>query len=133
MVSQALVMITLSIVVAVSARGASLPGQEAYIRHNYAKAMKEFMADNSPRAMYMIGYMYGHGEGVALDDKAAADWYRKSGEKGFALAQYRLGMLYENGVGGEKDLKESVKWYKLAAAQGFQPAKDALKKIAQNK
>ena len=60
-VSQALVMITLSIVVAVSARGASLPGQEAYIRHNYAKAMKEYMADNSPRAMYMIGYMLGMG------------------------------------------------------------------------
>jgi len=108
-------------------------GRAAYLTGNYGRALKEYMADQSPKAMYEVGYMYAHGEGTAKDEKVAAEWYRKSAEKGFVLAQYRLAGLYANGVGVEKDLKEAAKWYKMAADKGFQPAKDALKRLEQAK
>jgi TPR repeat protein len=104
-------------------------GNEAYLLKNYAKAMKEFKADEDPRSLYQLGFMYDHGEGVTQDGKQAAEWYRKAAEKGNIQAQYRLGVLYANGYGVEQDLKEAAKWYKKAAAQGFPPARDALKKL----
>lgn len=107
--------------------------QEEYLLKDYDKAIQEYQKDDDPRAMYMVGYMYDHGEGVPQDGKEAAIWYRKAAEKGLAKAQYRMGMLTENGFGVDQDLKEAERWYRRAAGQGFGPAKDALKKIENRK
>ena len=107
-------------------------GQEAYLLKDYARAMQEYKNDDDPKAMYQVGYMYDHGEGVPQNLNDAAEWYRKAAEKGHVKAQYRLGMLYATGSGVDKDMKEAVKWYKKAAFQGFLPAKEALKRIAKN-
>ena len=107
--------------------------QEAYLLKDYAKAIQEYQKDDDPKSMYMVGYMYDHGEGVPQDGKEAAIWYRKAAEKGLAKAQYRMGMLTENGFGVDQDLKEAERWYRRAAGQGFGPAKDALKKIENRK
>jgi TPR repeat protein len=107
--------------------------QEAYLLKDYATAMQEYKKEDDPRAMYQIGYMYDHGEGVPQDNKSAVEWYLKAAEKGHARSQYRLGLFYATGTGVEKNLKESEKWYRKAAGQGFRPAKDALKKLEVNK
>lgn len=113
---------------------ADLPqAQEAYLLKDYAKAMQEYKKVDDPRAMYQIGYMYDHGEGVPQDNKAAVEWYQKAAEKGHVKAQYRLGLFYATGTGVEKNIKEAEKWYRKSAGQGFRPAKDALKKLEVNK
>ena len=43
--------------------------------------------------------MYAEGAGLPQDDVAAAQWYRKAAEQGFALAQRELGRLYAAGSG----------------------------------
>jgi hypothetical protein len=110
------------------AMGDYLAGNAAYLEGNYAKALKEYMDDHNPASLYHVGYMYAHGEGVQLDPVEAANWYRKSAEKGYAPALYRMGEIYENGFGVEQDTKEAQKWYKKAADKGFAPAKEALKR-----
>ncbi len=119
--------------------GAALPawadfdkGQEAYLMGDYTKALQEYKNDDDPRAMYQVGYMYDHGQGVDQDIKEAAQWYLKAAEKGNAKAQYRMGLLYATGSGVDKDLKEAEKWYKKSAFQGFLPAKEALKRLQKN-
>ncbi len=108
-------------------------GQEAYLMKDYARAMQEYKNDDDPRAMYQVGYMYDHGEGVAQDVKEAAQWYLKAAEKGNAKAQYRMGLFYATGSGVDKDLKEAAKWYKKASMQGFLPAREALKRLEKGK
>jgi hypothetical protein len=45
---------------------------------------------------------------------AAALWYRKSAEQGYAKAQARLAVLYEIGTGVEKDYVQADTWYSIA-------------------
>ncbi|HEX9022901.1 MAG TPA: tetratricopeptide repeat protein [Geobacteraceae bacterium] len=108
-------------------------GQEAYLMKDYAKAMEEYKNDDDPKAMYQVGYMYDHGEGVEQDAKEAAQWYLKAAEKGNAKAQYRMGLFYATGTGVDKDVKEAAKWYKKASMQGFLPAREALKRLEKSK
>ncbi len=108
-------------------------GREAYLIKDYAKALKLFMFEDDAASLYMVGYMYEHGEGVAEDGKAAAEWYTKAAEKDSVKAMYRLGVMYENGYGVEKNDQEAVKWYKKASFKGFVPAKDALKRMERGK
>lgn len=113
---------------AVPAHGSYIAGQEAYRTKDYPAALREFTADNSPRAWYMVGLMHENGEGMAKSAKEAAAWYLKAAEAGFASAQYRLGRLYETGTGVPEDRKEAVKWYRKAAEQNLGLAKYALNK-----
>lgn len=50
--------------------------------------------------------------------KAAADWYRKAAEQGYASAQRNLGVMYSDGRGVPKDEAQAYMWYNLAAALG---------------
>jgi uncharacterized protein len=104
-------------------------GQEAYLLKDYAKAIQEYKNDDSPKAMFQLGRMYDHGEGVPQDPKEAAVWYRKAADLGHVRAQYQMGVAYANGFGVDQDMKEAAKWYKKSAGQGFLPAKEALKRI----
>ena len=107
-------------------------GQEAYLMKDYVKAMQEYKNDDDPKAMYQVGYMYDHGQGVPQDITEAAKWYLKAAEGGNAKAQYRMGLFYATGTGVDKDVKEAEKWYKKASFQGFPPAKEALKRLQKN-
>ena len=127
-----LVLISLCIGSALPVRADFDKGQEAYLMKDYARAMQEYKNDDDPKAMYQVGYMYDHGEGVDQDIKEAAQWYLKAAEKGNARAQYRVGLLYATGSGVDKDLKEAAKWYKKASFQGFLPAREALKRLEKN-
>ncbi|TIM89593.1 SEL1-like repeat protein, partial [Mesorhizobium sp.] len=61
---------------------------------------------------------YAESRGVKQDMAAAAKWYEKSAELGFAPAEYRIGNFYEKGTGVARDVKKAKTWYQLAAAQG---------------
>jgi hypothetical protein len=62
-------------------------------------------------------------KGLASDNRrdytAAAQWYRKAADQGYAKAQYNLGAAYAQGQGVPKNLQEAVKWYRKAADQGY--------------
>jgi TPR repeat protein len=62
--------------------------------------------------------MYEKGRGVRQDYKEAVKWFRKSAERGIALAQFNLGVAFANGQGVTQDYKEAVKWYRKSAEQG---------------
>jgi TPR repeat protein len=62
--------------------------------------------------------MYVTGHGVQQDDSAAALWFRKAAEQGYAFARSNLGALYCDGRGVTQDYTEAVMWFRKAADQG---------------
>jgi hypothetical protein len=53
---------------------------------------------------------------------AAASWYWKAADQGYAAAQYNLGALYKNGWGVRQDYAAAASWYRKAADQGYADA-----------
>jgi len=62
--------------------------------------------------------MYEHGDGVKIDFKTAAHWYRRAVELGHPYGQYNLGAAFYSGRGVPQSNDEAVRWWRLAAAQG---------------
>jgi TPR repeat protein len=58
------------------------------------------------------------GEGVAKDEKRAAQLFRLAAEKGNPVAQNRLARLYANVVVFEPDTVRAAKWHLLARQAG---------------
>ena len=56
-------------------------------------------------AQCMLGTMYTLGNGVPLDKKEAAKWYRMAADQGHAGAQFSLGLMYTYGKGVPEDSK----------------------------
>ena len=81
-------------------------GWEAYIRGDYATALREWRPlaeQGDAEAQFNLGLMYANGEGVPEDDVQAAFWFRKAAEQGDAAAQNNLGVRYDNGEGVPED------------------------------
>ncbi len=76
--------------------------------------------------IYLRGVQLAEGDGVLKDLSAAAGFYRKAAEAGYAPAQYDLATLYESGGGVETDLKQAAIWYRKAADQGHAEAQNNL-------
>ncbi|TIL59569.1 MAG: peptidoglycan-binding protein [Mesorhizobium sp.] len=81
-------------------------------------ALRDAAAGVDAKALFEIGSRYAESRGVKQDMAAAAKWYEKSAELGFAPAEYRIGNFYEKGTGVARDVKKAKTWYQLAAAQG---------------
>lgn len=60
------------------------------------------------------------------DMDAAARYYGRAAQQGYADAQYRYGKCLENGTGVPKNAGEAVIWYQKAAAQGQEDASQEL-------
>ena len=73
-------------------------------------------------AFYALGLMYLHGEGVTKDGSIAADWLRKSADRGHAAAMETLARLLLEG-NDPKDKPEGVVWLRKAADAGRAEAK----------
>ena len=58
----------------------------------------------NPKALYFLGKRYAKGEGVPQDYAKAAEYLRKSAEKGFAPGAKRLGRVLRQRAGGEAGL-----------------------------
>ena len=96
-------------------------GWEAYIRGDYATALREFRPlaeQGDAEAQFNLGVMYADGEGVPEDDVQAAFWFRKAAEQGVAAAQFNLGVMYAKGEGVPEDDVQAAFWFRKAAGQG---------------
>lgn len=81
----------------------------------YTKAEKQ----GSAAAAYLIGLIHLEGKGgLAKNPVAAASWFKRSADKGYAAAENALGFLCEDGIGVKQDHEEAVKWFRKAADQG---------------
>jgi TPR repeat protein len=49
-----------------------------------------------------------------VDYSKSAEWYGKSAEQGYVIAQNNLGVMYANGQGVHKDYAKAIKWYRKA-------------------
>ena len=56
------------------------------------------------------------------DWPAAADWFRKAAEQGYADSQYNLGVLYAEGKGVEQNKVTAGEWFAKAAIKGHPDA-----------
>lgn len=81
-------------------------------------ALRDAAAGGDAKALFEIGSRYAESRGVKEDMAAAAKWYEKSAELGFAPAEYRIGNFYEKGIGVARDIKKAKTYYQLAAEQG---------------
>jgi TPR repeat protein len=75
------------------------------------------------RAQATLGIAYQSGNGVRVDDKAAAYWFGLASAQGHRAAQYALGGMYEEGEGGlVRDQRKATELYLASAKQGFDKA-----------
>ncbi len=109
----------------VSASADFQKGEEAHKAGDYPAALRELSPlaeQGNAEAQFMLGEMYGLGQGVAPDEPQAMAWYRKAAEQGNVRAQYNLGFMYYLGLPGPPDYVQTYMWYNLAAAQGYKHA-----------
>ena len=83
----------------VTAAGRALAaGISAYERKDYSIAFRRFSqaaeAGDDREALYRLGLVYAHGQGVVANIADALTWYRKAAERGHAQAQYQLALAY---------------------------------------
>lgn len=101
-------------------------GMAAYNNGEMKAAAIEFqkLPKKSGFVLYTLGVMYESGQGVAKDDKAAAEWFRQAAvqvntDKLWAmLSEHNLGVMYSEGRGVPRDYKAALEWYRKAAEQG---------------
>ena len=75
--------------------------------------------NGEPLAQFWMGFICQSGE-IAATDEEAAEWYLKSAEQGYAVAQNNLGALYANGRGVPQSEADALYWYGRAmASEGF--------------
>ncbi len=105
----------------VSASADFQKGEEAHKAGDYPAALRELSPlaeQGNAEAQFMLGEMYGLGQGVAPDEPQAMAWYRKAAEQGNARAQIEVGHGYRYGHGVPKDYSQAMAWYRKAAEQG---------------
>jgi uncharacterized protein len=73
--------------------------------------------------------LYAAGRGAPKNDAAAATWYRRAADQGFAEAQYTVGTLHEAGTGVMQDYAEAMRWYRMAATQGYAGAQNNIGRL----
>ncbi len=108
-------------------------GLQAFIRGDYATALKEYrpLAEQGDAvAQFALGTMYENGRGVPQDDKEAVRWYRLAAEQGEASAQNNLAKMSRRGRGVPKDDVLAHMWWNFAAAQGHENARRARDRLA---
>ncbi|HEV8700613.1 MAG TPA: tetratricopeptide repeat protein [Candidatus Polarisedimenticolia bacterium] len=97
-------------------------GMAAYQRGDYQTALRELqpLAERGVfEAQFVLGVMYGDGQGVAKNSSESLKWLRRAADQGYADAQVALGSRYSLGWEGvPEDDAEAVKWYRRAAEQG---------------
>jgi localization factor PodJL len=69
------------------------------------------------------------GTGVAVDERAAVEWFRRAAEAGLQDSQYNLARLYEQGYGVTQNAAEAYKWYLIAGAGGDAEARSSAERL----
>ncbi len=71
-----------------------------------------------PKAMTLLGELYGGGLGVPQNDAKAAEWYKLAADRGDREAMFALAMLRLQGRAGPRDRDAAAKWLAAAAKLG---------------
>ena len=109
-------------------------GQGAYLRRDYATAMKEWrpLAENGDaESQFNVGLMCAQGRGVPQDDQEMAKWFKMAADQGLAEARFIYGSICANGNGVPQDYVQAYRWFTLAANQGHENAKKLRELVAQ--
>ena len=104
-------------------------GSSAYKRGDFDTALAVFrpLAENGDaKAQSILGMMYNYGEGVPVDHRESARWYRRAAEQNYSVAQYNLGMAYLEGKGLKANTDEAIEWLTKAADNGHFRARSQL-------
>jgi uncharacterized protein len=123
---RALLATVLSLWLTTSAWAGYEEGKAAYLRGDYATALKELIPlanEGDTRALNSIGVLYHGGLGVQRDYPRAVRLFRLAAEQGNAKAQFNLGFISHRGEGVPQNIAEALRWYRLAAEQGIARAK----------
>ena len=78
---------------------------------------------------YAMGRRLFLGDGVAADERAAAEWFRKAVERGHTGAHRALGRMYACGAGVERDYAAATAMLQIAAERGDAGAQCALAEV----
>ena len=112
-----------------SARADALrDAQAAYDRGRYATALEIWQPlaeQGNADAQVGLGNLFLGGYGLARDDRAAMEWFRKAAEQGSTVGQFSFGSLYY----GRKEFGAAATWYRRAAEQGHAVAQLRLGKM----
>ncbi len=71
-----------------------------------------------PAALYLLGVVSEQGLGVARDEVAAAEFYRRAAQKGHRPSQLRWGLALLRGAGVDANPAEGETWLRRAALAG---------------
>lgn len=96
-------------------------GRAFFASQNYDAALtnyKKAFELGSVRALFTLGALYDHGEGVDRDPARARFYYEIAAQKKFAPAIASLGTLYEAGTGVTQDSAKAYEFYRRAADLG---------------
>jgi len=96
-------------------------GRAFFAAQNYDAALtnyKKAFELGSVRALFTLGTLYDHGEGVDRDPARARFYYEIAAQKKFAPAIASLGLLYETGTGVTQDAAKAYELYQRAADLG---------------
>ncbi len=107
-------------------------GASAYKRGDFETALAVFrpLAENGDaKAQSILGLMYSYGEGVPVDYRESARWYRRAADQSSSVAQYNLGMFYLEGKGVSQNTDEAISWLIKAADGGHFRARSELAKL----
>lgn len=77
-------------------------------------------------AIYMTGYCYYFGKGVAENNESALAYFTDAAFKGSVNAQYRRAECYQKGFGTKEDLWFALDCYKKALDGGHDKAKEGI-------
>ncbi len=81
------------------------------------QVVKEAAEAGDPAFEYLLGYLYGSGQGLAQSDEQALRWFRRSAKQGYAEGQLALSGMYYHGRAVNKDYKMALSWLRRAAEQ----------------
>lgn len=76
-------------------------------------------AKNDPEVYYDLAILLEEGWGVDKDMARAVDYYTKSADLNYTLAEYYLGVIYDKGRGVEQNKEKAFQLYMKAAKKGF--------------
>ena len=104
-------------------------GSAAYKRGDFDAALAVFrpLAESGDaKAQSILGMMYNYGEGLPVDHRESARWYRRAAEQDYSVAQYNLGMAYLEGKGVKVNTDDAIEWLTKAADNGHFRARSQL-------
>ena len=92
-----------------------------FLKGEYTESLRELqplVEAGDPAAMNVMGVLLANGYGVTKDLRAAAEYYRKSAEKGHPKGQYNWATTLKDGAAVARDERTAAEWFRRSADQG---------------